>query len=283
MGIALHEIPQIGALTPVDRRNLARGLREVLPRGVKKSFDDVAAWLATGPWATEATIARLLEIGWLEPDDDRLHADTMERRFAAGAVDGSRMSFAAAADLAVAVRNRIAAVKGEFGGVRLVRAVLYGSAIRSFGNARPDVGDLDLAFEVEVTSPQLQAALARYPAADQWRKAMETSGWTDLLMAGDDRVTVAGSAAKVLDLFWDQLHGRQLMEDRRPPALLRIWEHPTAEQPGVVTLNCPLDEAPPELHRLCNTWAGVLQLLEAHTLRHHGRAQTLEAALTATR
>lgn len=284
MGIALQNIPVIGELAPVERRDLARRLREVLPRGESRAPADVQAWLAAGPFGGEACVEDLLEVGWLEPCGAQVHADTLARRLAAAAVNGVRMPPDEAHALARTVRERILAVGGDRGGLRLRRVALYGSAVRSQGAVARDIGDLDLAFEVEVTGETLFEQLNGLAGEARWRRAMELSGWEEHLMQGDDRVTIAGSLAKLLDLYWAQHEGRTDPPPGKPPVLVVIWTHPSVREARLADVgtapDTPVLEASEPSEPLGPGGEEVLAVLQAHTLRHHARASELERAIT---
>lgn len=222
MGIALSEIPAIGSLLPAERRELARWLRSQVARGAAIAPADLQVALDASAFAP-TQCAQLVAIGWLEETADGLTADTYARRIAAGAVDGERMTLGQAGALAVAVSDRVQQHRGEMGGVRIIAVVLYGSAVRSMGNTKPDIGDLDLAVEIDVTDVELVERLQHMPPAQRWREAMVVSGWAEHLMQGDDRITLAGSLARVLALFNRQLHGIDVPADGRAPAALTLW------------------------------------------------------------
>ena len=228
MGMSLSDLPRIGNLEPRDARELARWLRTIIPRDTTVSGQALRDALTASKFAG-VRHPELVAAGWLETTPDgQYSADTYDRRLAAGAVDGTRMSFAEAVDLAMQVRARVAAIDGYRGRVRISRVVLYGSAVRSTGNQKPDIGDLDLAVEIDVLSESLYMELSALPEEQQWRAAIEKAGWDKVLMQGDDRITVAGSLSRVLTLFNRQLHGLDLPPTDQKPCLVTLWQHPEA-------------------------------------------------------
>ena len=275
MGISLCEIPRIGELEPSACRELARWLRIPFARGVALSRDAAAQALAVSAWSPHATLERLLAVGWLEPSPGGCHADTYARRIAAGAVDGARMSVAQAHVLARTVAGRIAAAGTCRPDVRIVRAIVYGSAVRDKGNLLADIGDLDIALELSVESPWLEQRLRAVPEPQRWRQALRWSGLETALMQGDDRVTLAGSISTVLDLFWGQVNGRNLPADGRLPALVCIWppsrvrDHDTRFPGGTA------DRLPGDLDPLPPWHLALLACLEARTLAENERARLL--------
>lgn len=104
--------------------------------------------------------------------------------------------------------------------------VLYGSAIRSEGNLRPDIGDLDLALEIQVVNNALLDDIKAAAMDQQWRTAVQRAGLDTHLMQGDDRITVAGSLLKVLTLFERQTRGLDVPEDGRKPCTYILWSLP---------------------------------------------------------
>lgn len=277
MGLNLNSIPSIGPLAPGQRRELARWLRTLLPKGGAVSAQDVQVGLAASPYAPHATVERLLQIGWLERTGEALHADTYARRIAAGAVDGERMTLEQAAALVQVVRERAQAWSTQTpSDVILHRVVLYGSAVRDQGNLQPDIGDLDLALDVEVRGTLL-TDVSELPLALQWRAAVERSGLTQHLMQGDDRITIAGSLAKVLTLFNRQLHGLDIPADGRLPCAIVLWSQPDTRLPalsGVPALYeelTPVSDVAPCPEELLQT----LTTLQAHTYAEQNRARTL--------
>lgn len=278
MGIALSEIPAIGSLLPAERRELARWLRSQVARGAAIAQVDLQAALDASPFAP-VTCEALVAVGWLEQTDGELTADTYARRIAAGAVDGERMTLGQAGALAAAVSDRVQQVRGEMGGVRITAVVLYGSAVRTVGNAKPDIGDLDLALEIEVTDASLAARLQQLPPAQRWREAVVVSGWAAQLMQGDDRITLAGSLARVLALFNRQLHGIDVPADGRAPAALAIWTRSASTPPACVP---PLDAGSfDELNRCPDALRQTLAYLEAQTIAKQARAKYISDLLAA--
>lgn len=89
MGLAIHEIPLVGTLDPRERRELARWLRTVVPRGERTTLSALAKALSSSAYAHRVTVEQLLSVQWLELDADGYNVDTYARRIAAGAVDGS--------------------------------------------------------------------------------------------------------------------------------------------------------------------------------------------------
>lgn len=279
MGISMQDIPAIGDLAPAERRDLARWLRKPIVRGTTIQEAALEAALKSAGYLGQAvSVARLVALGWLIKDESGLSADTYERRIAAGAVDGARMSVEDAANLVVSVRTRIAKVKGTLGGVALLRAVLYGSAVRSHGNLKPDIGDLDLALEIEVQDEALALTLAQLPAEQQWRAAIVQSGWASALMQGDDRITLAGSLSRVLQLFNRQLNGLDIPDDGRMPCLITVW----AREPGGGSLGrvpdlVATDE--PETSACPAALTETLLYLEKTSLAEHERARRMTRAV----
>lgn len=278
MGIALSEIPAVGTLLPAERRELARWLRSQVVRGVTITAPALQAALDASPF-TPVNCAALLAIGWLEYTPAGLTADTYARRIAAGAVDGERMTLGQAGALAAAVSDRVQQVQGEMGGVRITAVVLYGSAVRSVGNTKPDIGDLDLALEIEVTDSSLAERLQQMPPAQRWRAAVVVSGWAAQLMQGDDRITLAGSLARVLALLNRQLHGIDVPADGRAPAALAIWTRSTGTPPtGLPPLTSSSFD---ELTRCPAALRQTLLYLEARTIATQARAKYISDLLAA--
>jgi hypothetical protein len=185
------------------------------------------------------------------------------------------MTLGQAGELAAAVRDRVEMAHGHLGGVRIVAVVLYGSAVRSVGNTKPDIGDLDLAIEIEVVDPDLADRLQAVPPAQRWREAIVTSGWAVQLMQGDDRITLAGSLARVLALFNRQLNGLDIPEDGRMPAALTIWPRsPRAAAP--VDRPALVDVAYDELARCPCDLRQTLPYLEAQTIATQDRAEFID-------
>lgn len=271
MGIALSEIPAVGTLLPAERRELARWLRSQVARAAVIEPARLQAALDASAFAP-VTCAALVAVGWLEETSGGLSADTYARRIAAGAVDGARMTLGQAGELACAVRDRVELAHGVLGGVRIVSVVLYGSAVRSVGNTKPDIGDIDLAIEIEVLDPDLLDPLQAVPPAQRWREAIVTSGWAEHLMHGDDRITLAGSLARVLALFNRQLNGLDIPDDGRMPAALSIW--PRARRVAAPGANPALvDVAYDELARCPAELRQTLPFLEAVTVATQARAE----------
>ena len=273
MGIALSDIPAVGTLLPAERRDLARWLRTHVARGARIQPAVLQAALDESPYAP-VRCAELVSVGWLLETPEGLHADTYERRVAAGAVDGTRMSPAQVHELARDVAGRVAQLSGLLGGVRINCLALYGSAVRSSGNTKPDVGDLDLAIDIDVLDPALTERLTAVSPAQRWREAIVESGWAEHLMQGDDRITLAGSLARVLALFNRQVNRLDIPADGRLPALLTLWSRGTlgAQQtsPPALTegdydelVTCPAD--------LLQT----LRYVQYYTLATQPRAQQL--------
>lgn len=282
VGLSTADIPEVGGLTPLERRALARWLRTVLERGQARSDEEVCAALEQAGYAPRVSVAALEALGWLERSAAGLHADTFKRRLAAGAVAATRrMSEQEAYALADVVRLRAAA--WENAGVparplRLLRVVLYGSAVRSLGNLKPDVGDLDLALEVQVDAPELRTQLLKAPPAQRWRRAVELSGLSDWLMQGDDRITVAGSLHKVLSLFERQSRGLDLPADGREPCAVVLWEHPSYA--GLARASRPSDwGGDKEMVALAPQDCAFLPALCKQTLARQARAMELTARL----
>jgi len=281
MGISLRDLPKIGQLSPAQCRNLARGLRTIVPKGRPVPRADVEAGLAGSSYAPDATLERLLELGWLEEAGPVLHADTYARRVAAGAVDGERMTLEQAAELAQLVRERAQTWSaGPQSDIELRRVVLYGSAVRDVGNLHADIGDLDLALELQVSGPLL-ASLEELEPAQRWRAAVERTGLAEHLMQGDDRITLAGSLAKVLALFNRQLHGLDIPADGRLPCAIVLWAPPDQALPalrGIPDLDPEtdaLDEVQPCTEGLLRT----LTHLQAHTYAEQPRARQVGTPL----
>lgn len=279
MGIGLADIPRIGELEPSARRELARWLRTPFARGSSLSPDVANASLAASPWAPHATLDRLLAVGWLEPSPGGYHADTYARRIAAGAVGGARMSVAQAHALARTVAVRIAAASTNHPDVRIVRAVVYGSAVRDKGNLLDDIGDLDIALELSVESPWLEQRLRAVPEPQRWRQALRWSGLETAIMQGDDRVTLAGSLARVLDLFWKQVNGRDIPADGRKPALICIWPPSRTRDPDARFPMGAADHPPGDLDPPPPWHLALLGCLEARTLAENERARLLSQEL----
>lgn len=287
MGIAIYEIPEIGGLAPVQRREFARWLRSVVARDKTISAPELRRALASSSYAGCVQPEDLVSIGWLGIRDGALHADTYARRIAAGAVDGERMSEAEAVALALKVRDRISERNGEMCGVRIVRAVLYGSAVRSVGNLKADIGDLDLALELEV-SARTAEKLAIWPEDSRWRTALALSGWDKVLMEGDDRVTLAGSLTKVLQLFNRQLNGLDIPADGRMPCLVTLWESVTVRKsadcgparPSGWAGSVPalVSVAASEVQGLPDALMDTLQFLEASSKEHERASRMADAA-----
>jgi len=278
MGIALSEIPAVGTLLPAERRELARWLRSQVARGAIIEQAGLQAALDASPFAV--TCAALVAVGWLVETPEGLSADTYARRIAAGAVDGERMSLLQASTLAAAVRSRALSHSGLRGGVQLVSVVLYGSAVRSVGNTKPDIGDLDLALEIDVVDPDLAERLQAVPPAQRWRAAIVESGWANYLMQGDDRITLAGSLARVLGLFNRQLHGLDIPADGRLPSMVTLWAH---EGANPAPADCPplFDDAFDELVPCPAALRASLPYIEAQTLGTQERAQQLVRLMAA--
>jgi len=279
MGKSLSELPRIGNLHPREARELARSLRMLIPRGETASLRSVREFLQASVYESVSP-QDVVKAGWLTiTDDGRYSADTYERRLAAGAVDGSRMSFEEAAALVDEVRARVARVDGYRGRVKLLRVVLYGSAARSTGNVKPDIGDLDLAIEIEVCSEELYLELSDLPEEQQWRAAMERSGWDQVLMEGDDRVTVAGSLTRVLTLFNRQLHGLDLPPTEQLPCLVTIWQHPDAASALPASTEAPALWCPSveddELDACQEGLLETLAFIEHRSLQEEERAQAI--------
>lgn len=282
MGIALSEIPEIGGLDPVQRRELARWLRSVVARDKTISALQLRRALDSSSYAGRVQPEDLVGIGWLGIRDGALHADTYARRIAAGAVDGERMSDAEAVALAIKVRDRISERNGELCGVRIVRAVLYGSAVRSVGNLKADIGDLDLALELEV-SARAAEKLAIWPEETRWRVALALSGWDKVLMEGDDRVTLAGSLTKVLQLFNRQLNSLDIPADGRMPCLVTLWESVTVRKSadcGSASLSVPalVSAAASDVQRIPEALMHTLQFLEGSSMEHERARRMADAA-----
>lgn len=277
MGISLKDLPEVGQLTPARRRDLARWLRTLVPKNSPVPVARVSEGLALSGYAPHATVERLLAVGWLEQANGLVHADTYARRIAAGAVDGERMSLEQAAALADLVRLRAQTWSEQASSdLRLLRVVLYGSAVRDVGNLHSDIGDLDLALDIEVTG-ELLAAVSGLEPAQRWRAAVERSGLAQQLMQGDDRITLAGSLSNVLALFNRQLHGLDIPVDGRRPCAIVLWTRPGVGLPalrGVPTLfeeTAPMNELQPCPEELLQT----LTSLQAHTYIEQSRARTL--------
>jgi predicted nucleotidyltransferase len=283
MGKSLSELPRIGNLHPRDARELARSLRMLIPRAETVSLRTLREFLQASAFASVSP-QDIVKAGWLMiTEDGRYSADTYERRLAAGAVDGNRMSFEEAAALVDEVRTRVARIDGYRGRVKVLRVVLYGSAARSTGNIKPDIGDLDLAIEVEVTSQELYLELSALPEEQQWRAAIERSGWDKVLMEGDDRVTVAGSLTRVLTLFNRQLHGLDLPPTEQRPCLVTIWQHPDAAATPPASTEVPALWRPQvEDDELDACQAGLLETLafiEHRSIQEEERAQAIAERL----
>lgn len=273
MGIALSEIPAVGTLLPAERRELARWLRTQVARNDVITPGRLQAALDASPFAP-VSCAELVAIGWLVEAPEGLNADTYARRIAAGAVDGERMSPAQAHALALAVSDRVAQVEGVLGGVRINCLALYGSAVRNVSNTKPDIGDLDLAIDIEVFDQVLSARLESMPPAQRWRTAIVDSGWAEYLMQGDDRITLAGSLARVLTLFNRQVNRLDLPDDGHMPAMLTLWSrgHQGTLQPVPPPLaECAYDEAAKCPADLLQT----LRYVQFLTLATQTRAQEL--------
>lgn len=278
MGIALSEIPAVGSLLPAERRELARWLRSQVARGAAMEAQRLQAALDASPFAP-VTCEALVAVGWLADTGAGLTADTYARRIAAGAVDGQRMTLGQAGALAVAVSDRVQQVRGDLGGVRIIAVVLYGSAVRSTGNTKPDIGDLDIALEIDVTDVELAERLQLVPPEQRWREAIVVSGWAEHLMQGDDRITLAGSLSRVLALFNRQLHGIDIPEDGRAPAALSLWTRRIRLAPeSMPVLNrVDYDELAPCPQEL----RGTLDYLEAQTIATQARAEYISDLLAA--
>jgi len=279
MGMSLSELPRMGNLHPRDARELARSLRMLIPRGETASLRTVREFLRASAFES-VSHQDIVSAGWLTiTEDGRYSADTYQRRLAAGAVDGTRMSFEDAAALVDEVRARVARVDGYKGRVKVLRVVLYGSAARSTGNVKPDIGDLDLAVEIEICSEQLYLELSDLPDEQQWRAAIERSGWDEVLMQGDDRVTVAGSLTRVLTLFNRQLHGLELPPTEQRPCLVTIWQHPDAAPTPSAPADVPALWRPlVEDDELDACQAGLLETLafiEHRSIQEEERAQAI--------
>jgi predicted nucleotidyltransferase len=279
MGMSLSELPRIGNLHPREARELARWLRMLIPRGETVSIRTLRVGLEASAFAS-APHTDLVKAGWLTvTPEGRYSADTYERRLAAGAVDGRRMSFDEAAALVDEVRARVARFDGYKGRVKILRVVLYGSAVRSVGNVKPDIGDLDLAVEIDVTSDGLYQEYFSLPDDRQWRTAIERAGWDKVLMQGDDRITVAGSLTRVLTLFNRQLHGLDLPPTDQTPCLVTIWQHPDAPATPAASASAPalwqpateMDELVPCPERLLET----LAYIENRSVQHQERAKAI--------
>jgi hypothetical protein len=278
MGIALSEIPAVGTLLPAERRELARWLRSQVARGAVIDRARLQDALDASAFAL-VTVGELVAVEWLAESASGLSADTYARRVAAGAVDGDRMTLGQAGALAVAVSDRVQQVRGELGGVRIIAAVLYGSAVRSVGNTKPDIGDLDLALEIEVTDAGLLERLQVVPPAQRWREAIVVSGWAEHLMQGDDRITLAGSLARVLALFNRQLHGFDVPADGRAPAALTLWTRSTRTAPKSLPA---LDAGTPDELAPCPAQLReTLAYLEGQTVRTQARAEYIADLLAA--
>lgn len=276
MGISLFDIPVVADLAPAERRDLARWIRSVLPRGALCPEEDLTAMLDKSPFAGRVALSHLIAVGWLENKYGFFHADTYARRVAAGAVAGLRMSLDEAADLAGVVGARAQAWH-ETGArsVRLLRVVLYGSAVRDQGNLQPDIGDLDLALEIQVDD-SLRTELHGLPVGQRWRAAVESSGLADHMMQGDDRVTLAGSLARVLRLFNRQMHGLDIPADGRSPSAVVLWACPGHSLPalrGVPSL-MP-DGFDDELAPCSVEMLQTLTSLQARTFIAHSRAHRM--------
>lgn len=279
MGIALSEIPAVGSLLPAERRELARWLRTQVARNDVINPGRLQAALDASPFAP-VSCAELVAIGWLVETPEGLNADTYARRIAAGAVDGERMSLLQAGTLAAAVRSRALSASGLLGGVQLVSVVLYGSAVRSVGNTKHDIGDLDLALEIDVVDADLAERLQAVPPAQRWRAAIVESGWADHLMQGDDRITLAGSLARVLALFNRQLHGLDIPADGRLPSMVTLWARESAG-PAPAARPHLVDEAFDELGPCPAALRASLPYIEAQTLATQERAQQLARLVAA--
>lgn len=267
MGISVQSIPAIADLQPLERRELARWVRSWLPRGHTASRHELVTQLDDSPWAGRVTPERLVELGWFRGEPLVLSADTYERREAAGAVDGKRMTVTEAHKKAREVANRLDAMRGQKGGVRVLRVVLYGSAVRDAENGDETIGDLDLALELDIYDKSLAKQLAALPAERRWREAIDRSGLSEALTGGDDRVTLAGSVLRVVSMFDNQLNGRDLDPFGRLPAAVIIWER----QNHTASSNraCSDIEALPALLHV------VLASLDRRTQDTHQRAQKL--------
>jgi predicted nucleotidyltransferase len=273
----------MGNLHPRDARELARSLRMLIPRGETASLRTVREFLRASAFES-VSHQDIVKAGWLAiTEDGRYSADTYQRRLAAGAVDGTRMSFDEAAALVDEVRARVARFDGYKGRVKVLRVVLYGSAARSTGNVKSDIGDLDLAVEIEVCSEQLYLELSDLPEEQQWRAAIERSGWDEVLMQGDDRVTVAGSLTRVLTLFNRQLHGLDLPPTEQRPCLVTIWQHPDASATPPASTEVPALWRPlVEDDELVACQDGLLETLafiEHRSIKEEERAQAIAERL----
>lgn len=248
-----------------------------MPKNCAVPVAQVRQGLALSEFAPHATVERLLTVGWLEETAGMVSADTYARRIAAGAVDGARMSLEQAAALARSVRLRAQAWAAKpSSGLRLIRVVLYGSAVRDAGNLHSDIGDLDLALDLEVTS-DLLASVSELEPAQRWRAAVERSGLAEHLMQGDDRITLAGSLSKVLALFNRQLHELDVPADGRRPCAIVLWAQPDAQLP-VVSSTPTLQEESPQLNELQPCSEALLQTLtwlQVSTLAEQSRARTM--------
>lgn len=277
MGLAIHEIPLVADLAPVQRRDLARWLRSVVPRGEVREETQLQQALDTSVFAGRVRVADLVAVQWLQALDRGYHADTYARRIAAGAVDGSRMTLQEAFELAQTVRERARTWAHQPGAraLALRRLVLYGSAVRSEGNLKNDIGDLDLALELHVECQELASCLRALPVDQQWRVAVQRVGLDQHLMQGDDRVTVAGSLSKVLTLFERQTRGLDLPEDGRKPCAYVLWTSAdeTLQAPG---LRLGLSS---EVQSAGDLETSFLKELCAQTLAQQGRAQQLHQQL----
>lgn len=283
MGKSLSELPHIGNLSPREARELARWLRTLIPRGETVTLRALREGLSASAFAA-APPKDIVDAGWLKiMNDGSFSADTYDRRLAAGAVDGSRMTFDEAAALVEEVRARVTRIDGYKGRVKILRVVLYGSAARSTGNMKPDIGDLDLAIEIEVCNEQLYLELGDLPEEQQWRAAIERSGWDKVLMEGDDRVTVAGSLTRVLTLFNRQLHGLDLPPTEQRPCLVTIWQHPDAASAPPASTEVPALWRPlVEDDELVGCQDGLLETLafiEHRSIQEEERAQAISDRL----
>lgn len=202
-------------------------------------------------------------------------------------VKPARISVEQAQSLAGQIRQRIERCHGHLGGVRLLRAVVFGSTVRD--PREPDstfeaVGALDLAVELQVESAAVRARVAAVPDAFKWQGALRLSGWEKALRPDDTPSVVLASLATVLVKANRRLYQRSDAMDsslaRRVPVLLSLWSS-TGAVDAPLYLPLLAREPEPELGPVSKQALTTLRYLEAATLRNHARARVLQAKLRA--